>query len=71
VGQGPEKVLDLPTLARLAARADALDASLLRQGLIDEAAPLASALRATLRDALESAQGADVVRLEDERRKRR
>jgi hypothetical protein len=70
VGQGPEKVLDLPTLARLAARADALDA-LLRQGLIDEAAPLASALRATLRDALESAQGADVVRLEDERRKRR
>jgi hypothetical protein len=39
--------------------------------LIDEAAPLASALRATLRDALESAQGADVVRLEDERRKRR
>jgi hypothetical protein len=70
VGQGPEKVLDLPTLARLAVRADALDA-LLRQGLIDEAAPLASALRATLRDALESAQGADVVRLEDERRKRR
>ena len=64
--------LDPPALARLVARADALDA-LLRQGLVDEALPLAATLKAALRAALEAAQGdgADVLKLDDERRKRR
>ena len=56
MGQAPDAPLSVAELARLVARADVLEA-LVGQGLSEEALPLATALRASLRAALAAAQG--------------